>query len=266
LRERNTLEGFTAKLNGQTPLTALLVAVALLWNVPSVFACPACWRGYGPGAERFNKPLADLRIEYEKRGKDALPIIREALKTSDDPLVQQRAVKYIGELNDQASIPLLENTLAELIKRVSFSTFGVSSYDFQTRLTVAHTLKTLGALTFADRIWVKYDQLDSRRKSEVPYILSALNDPKLTERLLIILQRRESHQLMLGALDVLALAGDCEAVASLKAMIDEWNTKSAAGSLPVDRYSQLEVLLWTIGAKKAIAQIELRNHVSSKGE
>ncbi len=35
-------------------------------------ACPACWAGYGPGAERFNKALADLRIMYETQGKDMI--------------------------------------------------------------------------------------------------------------------------------------------------------------------------------------------------
>ena len=46
-------------------------------------ACPACWAGYGPGAERFNKPLADLRILYEAQGNDALPEIKKILKKSN---------------------------------------------------------------------------------------------------------------------------------------------------------------------------------------
>ena len=78
-------------------------------------ACPSCWAGYGPGAERFNKPLADLRIMYEVQGKDALPQIKKILKTSNDPLVQRRAIEYIAELEDAGAVPLLEDILYELV-------------------------------------------------------------------------------------------------------------------------------------------------------
>jgi hypothetical protein len=67
-------------------------------------ACVACCAGYAPGAERFNKPLADLRIIYEKKGRDALPYIRDALMTSTDPLVMKRAAEYIVDLNDREII------------------------------------------------------------------------------------------------------------------------------------------------------------------
>ena len=67
--------------------------------------CAGCWSGYGPGDERFNKPLADLRILYEKEGKTCLPAIEDALITDRDHLVKQRAAGYIGEIKDPSLHP-----------------------------------------------------------------------------------------------------------------------------------------------------------------
>jgi hypothetical protein len=154
-------------------------------------ACPACWAGYGPGAERFNKPLADLRIMYESEGQDALPRIKIILKQSNDPLVRKRAIGYIAELEDAGAVPLLEDILYDLVKRVSFSTFGVDSMPFQARLAAAHTLANLGHIGMADKIWRRYDRIDIARKSEVPYVLNALGDPKLFQRLSDIIKPRQ---------------------------------------------------------------------------
>ena len=181
-------------------------------------ACPACWAGYGAGAERFNKDLADLRALYEKQGRGALPKIRNILKTTNDPMIQQRALVYIVELRDVESIPVLETLLFDLTKRVAFTTFGVTldPGPYQTRLKIAHALTALGSTGAADKIWKKYPRMDHARKSEVPYILNALADPKLCIRLMKIIDTAEDYQLMIGALNVLAMGGDQRVVPFLQ--------------------------------------------------
>jgi hypothetical protein len=221
-------------------------------------ACPACWAGYGPGAERFNKPLADLRIMYEAQGKDALPQIKNVLKKSNDPLVQKRAIEYIAELEDTNTVPLLEDILYDLVKRVSFSTFGVESVPFQTRLAAAHTLANLGSIRMADKIWRRYDRIDFARKSEVPYVLNALGDPRLNERLSDIVNRCEDHQLMVGALDVLAIGGTEKALPFLRLKIDEWRNKQAETIIADSSFSPVEYSIWRIKAEQAIIKIEER--------
>ncbi len=225
----------------------------------NALACFACWAGYGPGEERLNKPLADLRIIYEKKGRDSLPYIRQALTTSTDPLVIKRAADYIVELNDRDSIPYLEYVLSQLTKRVAFSTFGIGTSGYQGRLAVAHALAILDPPSMADQIWQKYAKLDLNRKSEVPYILNALEDPKLTERLLIILNLMEDHQMMVGALNVMAAGGDAAALPVLREKAEQWEAKASQPRLsskpmkPVFYYSVLE-----IKAKRAIDAIEAR--------
>jgi hypothetical protein len=227
--------------------------------------CPGCWTGYGPGDERFNKPLADLRILYEKEGRAALPNIREALKTNRDALVRLRAATYIAELKDLDSVPLLEEVLSELFKKVSFSIFGVGSPDFQVRLKVAHVLVSLGPTNMADRIWERYGRLDIKRKAEVPYLLNALGDPRLTDRLKEVLNPGEDHQLMLGTLDVMGMRGDVEALPFLSSKIVEWEKKgvevpsSAGPDGPPIYYSVLR-----IKAEQAVLQINERNIRASK--
>jgi HEAT repeat protein len=220
--------------------------------------CPACWAGYGPGAERFNKALADLRIMYETRGRDALPQMKKVLKTSNDPLVQRRAIEYIAELEDVNSIPLLEDVVSDLVKRVSFNTFGVGSIPFQTRLKAAHTLANLGSTGLADKIWNRYDRLDWPRKSEVPYILNALGDPNLSERLMKILNRYEDHQLMVGALDVLSLGGDEKALPFLRIKVVEWGNKHENMDDSEKSFTPVEYSVWRIKAQQAILKIEDR--------
>jgi len=240
----------------------VLFLIPWLWHgLGSVaHACPACWAGYGKGDERFNKPLADLRIIYEKDGRDALPYIKKALTTSTDPLVLRRAAGYIVELNDTDSIPLFEDMLSMLVKRVAFSSFGLETYDFKGRLAVAHALVKFGPTKLGDKIWKRYDRLDLKRKSEVPYILNALQDPKLTERLLEILNREEDHQLMMGALDVLAVGGSVQALPALRSKVVEWSDRTTGTGTnpnpdaPVIYYAPLR-----INAEKAISAIEERS-------
>lgn len=231
-----------------------------LYAVQNAQACPACWAGYGSGDERFNKPLADLRLQYEKKGRAALPAIREALKTQTDPLVKQRAADYIAELKDIESLPLLEQEISEIIKKVSFSNFGLGFPEFQTRLKIAHILGKFGHTKLADRIWDRYARLDTQRKMEIPYLLNALNDPNLTERLIEILEKREDHQLMLGAIEVLGIGGNSQALPYLRAKINEWerkkreNTTLSSSEKPVIYYSVL-----IIKAAEAISQIANRH-------
>jgi hypothetical protein len=221
-------------------------------------ACPSCWAGYGPGAERFNKPLADLRIMYDNQGKDALPQIKKVLKKSNDPLVQKRAIEYIAELEDTAAVPLLEDILYDLVKRVSFSTFGVESIPFQTRLAAAHTLANLGSTRMADKIWGRYDRIDFARKSEIPYVLNALGDPRLNERLSDIVNRCEDHQLMVGALDVLAIGGNEKVLPFLKLKVDEWRNKPVETNSADSSFSPVEYSIWRIKAEQTIIKIEER--------
>jgi hypothetical protein len=227
--------------------------------------CAGCWSGYGPGDERFNKPLADLRILYEKEGRASLPGLRDALKTNPDALVRLRAATYIAELKDFDSVPLLEEILSELFKRVSFSTFGVGSPDFQVRLKVAHVLANLGPTKMADRIWERYNRLAIQRKTEVPYLLNALGDPRLTERLKEILNPGEDHQLMLGALDVLAMGGGVEAQPFLRSKIVEWANKGT--EVPPSAGPDGQPIFYSvlrIRAEQAILQINDRNKRASQ--
>ncbi len=126
-------------------MVILFLIVLLFTSSPKnqASACPACWAGYGSGDERFNKPLADLRILYEKEGRGALPVIRELAKSHDDPVVKDRAISYLVELEDKAIVPMLEDIITDLTKRVSFSSFGRDSLDFQRRLRAAHALGKL---------------------------------------------------------------------------------------------------------------------------
>jgi hypothetical protein len=212
----------------------LLAPFVLHWLVGSAEGCAACWAGYGPGDERYNKPLADLRILYEKEGKAALPAIEEALVMDRDHLVKQRAATYIAEINDASSIPVLEGMITDLIKKVTFGNFGVGTPDYQTRLKVAHVLAGMGPGNNADRIWSRYDRLDGLKKSEVPYLLNALNDPKLNERLQEILSQSKDHYAMVSALEVLAMGDNAQVLSFLKSKVTEWEGKGAESSDPAN--------------------------------
>ena len=201
--------------------------------------CAGCWSGYGTGDERYNKPLADLRILYEKEGKACLSSIENSLIFDKDHLVKQRAVTYIGEIKDPTSIPTLESMIAELYKKVSFGFFGVGTPEFQTRLKVAHVLASMGPGNNADRIWQRYDRLDGLKKSEVPYLLNALNDPKLSERLLEILNRGKDHFAMISALEVLASGGNAQVLPLLKSKVTEWEGKAPESSDPANPDAQV---------------------------
>jgi len=236
-------------------------AIIFLFNAAAglAAACAGCWVGYGPGAERFNKALADLRIMYENQGMDALPQIKNVLKQSNDPLVQRRAIEYTAELEATDAVPLLEDILYDLVKRVSFSTFGVQSIPFQTRLAAAHTLANLGSIGMADKIWRRYDRIDFARKSEVPYVLNALGDPRLNERLSDIVNRCEDHQLMVGALNVMAMGGNGKVLPFLRLKVDEWRNKPAETNFAAGSFSAVEYSIWRIKAEQAILKIEERS-------
>ena len=235
----------------------LLLPMCLQGGAKVAKACPACWAGYGSGDERLNKPLADLRILYETKGRDALPRIREVLRTSSDPRILRRAAGYIVALNDREAIPLLEDMLLELTKRVAFGAFGLDTYAFQGRLAVAHALAEFGPTLLGESIWQRYDRMDFNRKGEVPYLLNALQTPRLTDYLLEILDRGEDHQLMLGALEMLADGGNATALPALNTRMARWRQMDtqpgpAAGS-PVLHFAVLR-----IRAEQAIAAIEAR--------
>jgi len=235
----------------------LLLLFVLHWLGADAEGCPACWSGYGPGDERYNKPLADLRILYEKEGKVALPAIEEALVMDRDHLVKQRAATYIGEIKDPNSIPVLEGMIAELYKKVTFGNFGVGTPDFQTRLKVAHVLANMGPGNTGDRVWQRYDRLDGLKKSEVPYLLNALNDPQLYERLSEILSQGKDHQAMVATLDVLAMGDNAQILPFLRSKMAEWEGKGAEPSdhanpdISMIYYSAL-----TVKAEQTIFQIE----------
>jgi hypothetical protein len=257
--------GVTAVATGS--IIGLLFAVLFFAPLGGKVAqgCAACWVGYGSDDERYNTPLADLRALYEKEGRAALPRLRDALKMAPDPVVRQRAATYIGELKDIDSVPLLEEMLSELLKRVSFGNFGVGYPDFQVRLRAAHVLANLGSTKIADRIWERYGRLDRQRKTEVPYILNALRDPRLTERLKKVLNQSEDYQLMLEALDVLAMGGDVEALPFLRSKVVERQNKgievppSAGPDGPLIFYSVLR-----IKAEQTMLQINERNKRTSE--
>ena len=245
--------------------SVLVISCLLLGFASQAGACAGCWRGYGEGDERFNKPLADIRIIYEKEGKGALPYIRNELKTSTDPLVLRRAAGYIVALDDRDSIPLMEDMILMLVKRVSFGKFGLETYEFQGRLAVANALPKFGPTNgIADRIWAKYERLDFNRKDEVPYILNGLEDPKIEERLFYILNKEEDHQLMLGALAIMADFGDTTAIPELKGRMEEWEVKNQQD--PFDADPNAPMIYYSVlisKAQLAMMKIEERARYSA---
>ncbi len=205
-----------------------LIFVLIIFFLLGTFAnaCPLCGATVDESAdERFNKPLADLRIVYERNGKEALPDIREALNRSTDAAVIQRAANYLVELDDRESIHQMESMLLDLVKQVAFTTFGFGTPGFHSRLSVAYALIRFGPTTVGDRIWEKYDRLDWNRKSEVAYILSALKDPHLDERMATILNKEEDHQLMQGALEAMIVSGSHQSLPFLRSKVEAWVDK-----------------------------------------
>ncbi|MBI3988724.1 MAG: HEAT repeat domain-containing protein [candidate division NC10 bacterium] len=180
------------------------------------------------------------------------------MKSGPDPLVQRRAAGYLADLKDADSVPLLEDMLSEVLKRVAFGSFGVRSFEFQTRLAIAHALAKIGPTRIADRIWERYDRLDQQKKSEVPSLLNALGDPRLTEHLLEILDRCEDHQLMVGALEVLAIGGNAQALAFLRSKVAEWEGQGTEASKAEDSTAPLDYFVLRLRAEQAISQIEER--------
>ena len=240
----------------------LLIAVAgfLLAGTGSGMACPACWAGYGPGDERFNKPLADLRKSYEREGIQAIETIRQALQTSTDPLVVSRAADYIVQLADHASIGLLEQKILDVIRRVAFTTFGLGTDAFQSRLAAAHALSQFGHITVADQLWNNFHRLDWKRKDEIPFILNALKDPQLDRRMMTILEQEEDHQLMINALDVMALGGGAQSIHFLQTAISKWDPRTTGtGTNPRPEGRIIYYVPLKIKARAALSSISFRN-------
>jgi hypothetical protein len=119
----------------------------------------------------------------------------------------------------------MESMLLDLVKQVAFTTFGFGTPGFHSRLSVAYALRRFGPTTVGDRIWEKYDRLDWNRKSEVAYILSALKDPHLDERMATILNKEEDHQLMQGALEAMIVSGSHQSLPFLRSKVEAWIDK-----------------------------------------
>jgi len=227
--------------------------------------CAACVAAGKLARESENKAFYALRIFYERNGRAALPIIRRALKLDNNPPAQMRAVGYIADLNDTESIPQLEKILSELFKRVSFSKFGVETIDFQKRWIVAYALGALGAPGVAERIWERYDRFTMAKKTEVPHILSALGDPKLTEHLMGIINRCEDHQLMIVTLDTLAKGGNAQAIPFLRSKIVEWEAGASETPGFVDASTEVDYFVLSRKAAQIIPKIEERQRLE-KGQ
>jgi len=236
----------------------LLVAFCshLLGN--DAHGCAACVAAGKLARESENRPFYALRILYEKKGRAALPYIRRALKLESNPPVQMRAAGYIAELKDIESIPQLEKILSELFKKVSFSQFGTGTVDFKKRWIVAYALGTLGAPDVAARIWERYDGFILAKKTEVPYILSALGDPKLTQHLMEIISRCEDHQMVIVTLDMLAKGGNAETIPFITSKIAEWEVRAEKTPGPVDADTQVDYFVLSRKAAQVIPRIEER--------
>ncbi len=220
--------------------------------------CAACVAAGKLARESENRPFYALRILYERKGRAALPYIRRALKLDGNPPIQMRAAGYVAELKDTESIPQLEKILSELFKKVSFSKFGTGTVDFKKRWIVAYALGTLGAPGVAGRIWERYDGFTLAKKTEVPYILSALADPKLTQHLMGIISRCEDHRLVIAALDMLAKGGNADAIPFLKAKVLKWEARASETSGPVDADTQVDYFVLSRKAAQIISKIEER--------
>ena len=241
---------------GKYLLLLLLVPFCLHLLGGYAEGCAACVAAGKLARESENKAFYALRLLYEKEGSRALSVIRRALRLDNNPAAQMRAVGYISELNDTESIPDLERIMSELFKKVSFSQFGVDTSDFQRRWIVAYTLGTLRASGVAERIWERYDRFTPSKKTEIPYILSALGDTKLTEHLSVILDRSDNHQLMMATLDAMATATDAKAIPFLESKIVEWEAKARETSGPVDIATQVDFFVLSRVAAQVIPKIE----------
>ena len=238
----------------------LLLLIALFSHLVGGNAegCAACVAAGKLARESDNKAFYALRLLYEKEGSRALPVIRRALRLDNNPAAQMRAAGYISDLNDTESVPDLERIMSELFKMVSFSQFGVGTSDFKRRWIVAYTLGTLRAPGVAERIWARYDRFTSAKKTEIPYILSALGDTKLTEHLMAILDRSDNHELMIATLDAMATGANAEAIPFLRSKIVEWVKKAADTSGPVDIETQVDYFVLSRMADQVIPKIEER--------
>jgi HEAT repeat protein len=248
------------KMTKKICVDLIFVLIVFFLQGTVAHACPLCGLAVDESAdESFNKPLAYLRIVYEQKGKDALPDIREALKISTNPAIIQRAANYLVDLDDRESIRQMESMLLELVKQVAFTTFGFGTPGFHSRLSVAYALRRFGPTTVGDRIWEKYDRLEWNRKSEVAYILSALKDPHLDERIITILNREEDHQLMQGALEAMIVSGSHQSLPFLRSKVKAWiNKPNGTGTNPGPGEPTINYKFLRIKAETAIFFIDNR--------
>jgi HEAT repeat protein len=248
------------KMTKKICVDLIFVLIVFFLQGTVAHACPGCGLAVDESAdERFNKPLADLRIVYEQKGKDALPDIREALKTSTTPAVIQRAANYLVDLDDKESIHQMESMLLDLVKQVAFTTFGLGTPGFKSRLSVAYALRRFGPTTIGDRIWEKYDRLDWNRKSEVAHILSALKDPHLDERMVAIVNKEEDHLLMQSALEMMADGGSHQLLPFLRSKVEAWvNKPNGIGTNPRPGEPTINYKLIRLKAETAIFFIDSR--------
>jgi HEAT repeat protein len=244
------------------PICIYLIVILIAFFLQGTFvhACPLCGATVDESAdERFNKPLADLRILYERKGKEALPDIREVLRTGTDPFVIQRAANYLVDLDDRESIQQMESMVLDIVRQVAFTPFGLGTPGFHSRLSVAYALGRFGPTTVGDRIWGKYDRLDWNRKSEVAYILSALKDPHLDERMAAILNKEEDYQLMQGALEAMIVSGSHQSLPFLHSKVEAWLDKpNGIGTNPGPGEPTIYYKLLMIKANTAILFIDSR--------
>lgn len=247
------------KMTSKIWVDLIFILIVFFLQTTVAQACGACAAVDQSDDESINKPLADLRAVYEQKGKDALPDIREALKISTDPWIIQRAANYLVDLDDREAIRQMESILLDLVKQVAFTTFGLSTPGFQSRLSVANALRRFGPTTVGDRIWEKYDRLDWNRKNEVADILCALKDPHLEERMVAILNREEDHQLMQGALEAMAVGGSQQFLPFLRSKIEAWVDKpNGIGTNPRPGEPTIYHKILIIKANTAIFSIESR--------
>ena len=211
-----------------------------------------------PETERFNKRLADFRKMYEANGASALPEIRKTALFDPDPAVRIRAIEYMVQLRDSESVPVLEDIIFELAKRVSFGDLGVGSDGFRVRLKAAHALAGFQATSVSSKLWARFERMDKSRRTEVPYLLNALSDPELTGKLTVMLEICEDHQVLLAVLDTFNLSGGPESLNVLGEKSADWARMHEETRKLRQTGRSIEYSIRRIKAQKAIRAIKER--------
>jgi hypothetical protein len=150
---------------------------------------------------------------------------------------------------------LLEDAVYDVARRVAWGRFGVGTPHFETRKKAAAALSAFGARRMADRIWNRYDRMDTARKSEVPYLLSAMGDPRAADRVIEILENTRDHTLILGALDVLGNIGGPRALSVINEKIETWQAMKSGKISAVADINPLTLTIRIIRARSAAKQL-----------